>query len=40
VPDYFIEHGTIDELQQFCNIDVDGLRLLFTGLLEEEEEED
>ncbi len=40
VPDYFIEHGTIDELQQFCNIDVDGLRLLFTGLLEEEEYED
>jgi len=40
VPDYFIEHGTIDELQQFCNIDVDGLRLLFTGLLEEEEDED
>ena len=37
VPDYFIEHGTVDELQQFCNIDVEGLRLLFTGLLEEEE---
>jgi 1-deoxy-D-xylulose-5-phosphate synthase len=40
VPDYFIEHGTVDELQQFCNIDVDGLRSLFSGLLEEEEEED
>lgn len=40
VPDYFIEHGTVDELQQFCNIDVEGLRLLFTGLLEEEEEEE
>ena len=40
IPDYFIEHGTIDELQQFCNIDVDGLRLLFSGLLEEEEDED
>jgi 1-deoxy-D-xylulose-5-phosphate synthase len=40
VPDYFIEHGTVDELQQFCNIDVDGLRLLFSGLLEEEEDED
>ncbi len=38
VPDYFIEHGTVEELQQFCNIDVEGLRLLFTGLLEEEEE--
>jgi 1-deoxy-D-xylulose-5-phosphate synthase len=37
VPDYFIEHGTVDELQQFCNIDVEGLRLLFAGLLEEEE---
>lgn len=36
VPDYFIEHGTVDELQQFCNIDVDGLRSLFSGLLEEE----
>jgi 1-deoxy-D-xylulose-5-phosphate synthase len=40
VPDYFIEHGTVDELQQFCNIDVDGLHLLFSGLLEEEEDED
>jgi 1-deoxy-D-xylulose-5-phosphate synthase len=40
VPDYFIEHGTVDELQQFCNIDVDGLRSLFSGLLDEEEEED
>lgn len=29
VPDYFIEHGTVDELQQFCNIDVDGLKSLF-----------
>ena len=40
VPDYFIEHGTLDELQQFCNIDVEGLRLLFAGLLEEEDEDD
>lgn len=38
VPDYFIEHGTVDELQQFCNIDVDGLKSLFSGLLKEEEE--
>ena len=40
VPDYFIEHGTVDELQQFCNIDADGLRSLFSGLLEEEEEDE
>jgi len=40
VPDYFIEHGTVDELQQLCNIDVDGLRSLFSGLLDEEDEED
>jgi len=40
VPDYFIEHGTVDELQQFCNIDVDGLKSLFSGLIEEEEDED
>jgi len=39
VPDYFIEHGTVDELQQFCNIDVDGLRSLFSGLLEEEDDD-
>jgi 1-deoxy-D-xylulose-5-phosphate synthase len=39
VPDYFIEHGTVDELQQFCNIDVDGLKSLFSTLLEEEEED-
>jgi 1-deoxy-D-xylulose-5-phosphate synthase len=37
VPDYFIEHGTIDELQQFCNIDVDGLKSLFSSLLDEED---
>ncbi len=35
VPDYFIEHGTVDELQQFCNLDVDGLKSLFSGLLDE-----
>jgi 1-deoxy-D-xylulose-5-phosphate synthase len=40
VPDYFIEHGTVDELQQFCNIDVDGLKSLFSGLLEEEDEDE
>ena len=37
VPDYFIEHGTVDELQQFCNIDVDGLKSLFSSLIEEED---
>ena len=35
VPDYFIEHGTVGELQQFCNLDVDGLKSLFSGLLDE-----
>lgn len=40
VPDYFIEHGTVDELQQLCNIDVEGLKSLFSGLLEEEDDED
>ena len=35
VPDYFIEHGTVDELQQFCNLDVDGLKSLFSGLQDE-----
>lgn len=39
VPDYFIEHGTVDELQQFCNLDVDGLKSLFSGLLEEDFDE-
>jgi 1-deoxy-D-xylulose-5-phosphate synthase len=32
VPDHFIEHGTIDELQQLCTIDVDGLKSLFSSL--------
>ena len=40
IPDYFIEHGTVDELQQFCNIDVEGLKSLFSGLLEEEEQDE
>ena len=35
VPDYFIENGTVDELQQICNLDVDGLKSLFSGLLDE-----
>ncbi|MGL2965636.1 1-deoxy-D-xylulose-5-phosphate synthase [Flavobacterium sp. XGLA_31] len=40
VPDYFIEHGTVDELQQLCNIDVDGLKTLFSGIIEEEEDDE
>lgn len=40
VPDYFIEHGTVYELQQFCNLDVDGLKSLFSGLLDEDFDED
>ncbi len=39
VPDYFIEHGTVDELQQLCNIDAEGLKSLFSGLLEESDDE-
>jgi 1-deoxy-D-xylulose-5-phosphate synthase len=31
VPDVFIEHGTITELQQYCKIDVKSLELLFSG---------
>ncbi|MGG7036260.1 MAG: transketolase C-terminal domain-containing protein, partial [Flavobacterium sp.] len=33
VPDEFIEQGTVDELQQLCNIDVDGLKNLFLDLI-------
>ena len=29
IPDVFIEHGTIEELQQYCKIDVDSLESLF-----------
>lgn len=29
IPDEFIEHGTLDELQQYCKIDVQSLLLLF-----------
>lgn len=32
VPDHFVEHGTLDELQQLCNFDVDGLKMLFSSL--------
>jgi 1-deoxy-D-xylulose-5-phosphate synthase len=32
IPDQFIQHGTIDELQQLCKIDVKSLKLLFSNL--------
>lgn len=31
IPDVFIEHGTVDELQQLCKIDVDSLVAIFTA---------
>jgi len=40
VPDYFIEHGTVDELQQLCNIDTEGLKSLFSDLLEESDDDE
>ncbi len=30
VPDEFIEHGTVDELQEICKINVESLKLLFS----------
>jgi 1-deoxy-D-xylulose-5-phosphate synthase len=30
IPDEFIEHGTVDELQQNCNIDVKSLEIIFS----------
>ena len=33
VPDNFIEHGTIEELQQLCNIDVEALKILLLDLI-------
>ena len=32
IPDEFIEHGTVNELQQYCKIDVKSLKELFSGL--------
>lgn len=32
IPDSFIEHGTVAELQQICKIDVESLVSFFTGL--------
>jgi 1-deoxy-D-xylulose-5-phosphate synthase len=31
VPDEFIEHGTVAELQQYCKIDVKSLEILFSS---------
>jgi 1-deoxy-D-xylulose-5-phosphate synthase len=31
IPDQFIEHGTVDELQHLCKIDVKSLKLLFSN---------
>ncbi|KFF06958.1 1-deoxy-D-xylulose-5-phosphate synthase [Flavobacterium reichenbachii] len=31
IPDAFIEHGTVNQLQQFCSIDVKSLRNLFSN---------
>ncbi|MFB0910805.1 MAG: transketolase C-terminal domain-containing protein, partial [Flavobacterium sp.] len=30
IPDEFIEHGTVEELQQYCKIDVKSLEKLFS----------
>lgn len=32
IPDKFIEHGTVDELQKICKIDVESLKLLFSKI--------
>lgn len=31
IPDEFIEHGTVEELQQYCKIDVKSLEILFSA---------
>lgn len=31
IPDEFIEQGTVDELQQYCNIDVKSLEMIFSA---------
>jgi 1-deoxy-D-xylulose-5-phosphate synthase len=33
IPDEFIEHGTIEELQNYCKIDVKNLELLFSSYI-------
>ena len=32
IPDNFIEHGTVEELQQMCKIDVKSLEKLFSTI--------
>jgi 1-deoxy-D-xylulose-5-phosphate synthase len=32
IPDDFIEHGTVEELQQICKIDVKSLEKLFSTI--------
>ena len=32
IPDVFIEHGTVEELQNICGIDVNSLKLIFESL--------
>ena len=32
IPDVFIEHGTVTELQQICKIDVESLEILFSTI--------
>ena len=32
IPDDFIEHGTVEELQQMCEIDVKSLESLFSTI--------
>jgi len=29
IPDEFIEHGTVEELQQYCKIDIKSLQIIF-----------
>ncbi|CAM2813993.1 1-deoxy-D-xylulose-5-phosphate synthase [Flavobacterium frigoris] len=31
IPDEFIEHGTVERLQQYCNIDVKSLEIIFSS---------
>ena len=33
IPDEFIEHGTIEELQNYCKIDVNNLELIFSSYI-------
>lgn len=33
IPDEFIEHGTVEELQQYCKIDVTSLELIFLNYI-------